>query len=216
MTTWLDRSLRARTSSLWITMVPSLRTASLIAGSLFLVQSAKVAAAGGEEKVRTELHLKFDGDPAEPSWEQENDDVMGGVSKGRADIRDGVLAFTGSLSLENNGGFAQIRIHNLRHDLSGKKGMKLRVMGDGRTYQFRLATDARHRGSRIAYHVEFRTEKDKWTEVGVKFADLKASHHGTALDGPPADLSKVEEMSFLLADKQEGAFALKVDWMMAE
>jgi monofunctional biosynthetic peptidoglycan transglycosylase len=50
----------------------------------------------------------------------------------------------------------------------------------------------------------------------VKFADLKPSHHGDALDGPPANLSQVEEMSFLIADKREGAFLLKIDWMKVE
>jgi NADH dehydrogenase [ubiquinone] 1 alpha subcomplex assembly factor 1 len=172
------------------------------------------ADAAGERQ--TELHLKFDGDAAEPKWTPQNDDVMGGVSKGDASVEGGSLVFTGSLSLENNGGFAQVRIRNLKQDLSGKKGVKLRVMGDGRTYQLRLATDARHRGSAISYSVEFSTKADQWTEVEVRFADLKASHHGDELDGPPANLSKVEEMSFLIGDKREGPFSLKVDWMKAE
>lgn len=174
------------------------------------------ATAADVSKRQSELHLKFDGDVTEPKWTAQNDDVMGGVSKGGAAVIDGLLVFAGSLSLENNGGFAQVRIQNLGYDLSGKKGVKLRVMGDGRTYQLRLATDARHRGSRIAYSVAFRTTADKWTEVEVKFADLKPSHHGDALDGPPANLSQVEEMSFLIADKREGPFSLKVDWMKVE
>lgn len=164
----------------------------------------------------TEVHLKFDGDPAEPVWTAENDDVMGGVSKGEAAVREGMLHFTGSLSLENNGGFAQVRIRKPGYDLTGKKGMKLRVMGDGRTYQLRLATNARHRGSRIAYSVDFPTKAGEWVEVEVAFADLKPSHHGDALDGPPADLSQIEEMSLLIGDKREGPFSLKVDWMRSD
>jgi monofunctional biosynthetic peptidoglycan transglycosylase len=175
-----------------------------------------IPTAADVSKRQAELHLKFDGDATEPKWTAQNDDVMGGVSKGGAAVNDGVLVFAGSLSLENNGGFAQVRIQNLGYDLSGKTGVKLRVMGDGRTYQLRLATDARHRGSRIAYSVEFPTTADKWSEVEVKFADLKPSHHGDALDGPPANLSQVEEMSFLIADKREGPFSLKVDWMKVE
>ncbi len=190
------------------------RVTFLVVTSFFLIIPAATAADVSERK--SELHLKFEGDSSEPKWTAQNDDVMGGVSKGGAVVIDGLLVFTGSLSLENNGGFAQVRIRNLGADLSGKSGVKLRVMGDGRIYQFRLATDARFRGSRIAYSVEFPTAADKWTEVEVKFADLKASHHGDALDGPPANLSQVEEMSFLIADKREGPFSLKVDWMKAE
>lgn len=163
----------------------------------------------------TDVHLKFDGDPKEPTWTAQNDSVMGGVSKGGAEIGDGVLHFTGSLSFENNGGFAQVRIRDLGYDLSGKKGVRMRVMGDGRTYQLRLATNARHRGSRISYSVEFPTQAGEWTEVEVAFADLKPSHHGRKLDGPPANLAEIEEMSFLIGDKREGAFSLKVDWMKA-
>lgn len=194
----------------------SLFRVATLAGILSFWLFALVVTAEDVGKRQTEVHLKFDGDTAEPNWTPQNDNVMGGVSEGRALIRDGVLAFTGSLSLENNGGFAQVRIQNLGYDLSGKKVMKLRVMGDGRTYQLRLATDARHRGSRISYSVEFPTEAGEWTEVEVRFADLKPSHHGNALDGPPANLSQVEEMSFLIADKREGPFSLKVDWMKAE
>jgi NADH dehydrogenase [ubiquinone] 1 alpha subcomplex assembly factor 1 len=187
-----------------------------IPGALFLSLSGLAEAADEAVTRPTELHLKFDGDSAEPKWTAQNDSVMGGVSKGGAVVRDGALAFTGSLSLENNGGFAQVRIQNLDRDLLGKKGVKLRVMGDGRTYQLRLATDARHRGSRISYSVEFPTTADRWTEVEVRFADLKPSHHGNALDGPPVNLSQVEEMSFLIGDKREGPFALKVDWLKVE
>lgn len=181
--------------------------------SLWLIASE--AGAEGDER-QSNVHLKFDGDPAEPAWTPQNDGVMGGVSKGTAVLADGVLTFAGSLSLENNGGFAQVRIQNLGYDLSGKTAMKLRVMGDGRTYQFRLATDARHRGSRISYSAEFATEDGKWKEVEVRFADMKPSHHGNALNGPPLELSQVEEMSLLIGDKREGPFTLKVDWMKAE
>lgn len=187
---------------------------SIVILSLLLI--APFANADDSGKRQTEVHLKFDGDPAEPNWTPQNDNVMGGISKGQAVIRDGVLEFTGSLSLENNGGFAQVRIQNLGYDLSGKESMKLRVMGDGRRYQLRVATDARHRGSRISYSVEFATEAGKWMEVEVRFADLKPSHHGRQLNGPPVNLSQIEEMSFLIGDKREGPFSLKVDWMKAE
>ncbi len=180
--------------------------------ALFLFGAFSVAAADRE----ADFGLTFDDGAERPIWRAQNDNVMGGVSEGGAEIADGALHFSGSLSLENNGGFAQVRIVDLGLDLSGKTGMKMRVMGDGRTYELRLATNARHRGSRIAYSVEFPTAAGEWTEVRVDFADLQPSHHGNRLDGPPADLSQVEEMSFLIGDKREGPFSLKVDWMLAE
>jgi NADH dehydrogenase [ubiquinone] 1 alpha subcomplex assembly factor 1 len=187
-----------------------------LAGSLSILSlllCAPVGSAEADGQRPTEVYLLFEGDEKEPRWTAQNDDVMGGKSKGGAEIRDGALHFTGSLSLENNGGFSQVKIRGLGLDVSGKKGMKMKVMGDGRTYQFRLATNARHRGSRIAYSVEFPTTADEWNEIEVLFADLKPSHHGNDLDGPPADLSQVEEISLLIGDRGEGPFSLKVDWM---
>lgn len=178
-----------------------------------LAVSASTLHAEVDEKPKTSINLKFDGATDEPEWTAQNDSVMGGISKGGAAIREGSLHFTGSLSLENNGGFAQVRIRNLRYDLSTSKTIKLKVKGDGRTYQLRFATDARHRGSPISYSVEFKTNADQWDEITLDLTDLKPSHHGESLDGPPADLSKIEEMSLLIGDKLEGAFSLEVDWI---
>jgi monofunctional biosynthetic peptidoglycan transglycosylase len=189
-------------------------SASLSASAFFFLSMAVGAA--GDGKRPTKLDLKFDGDAGEPIWSAQNDDVMGGVSKGDAVVRDGVLRFSGSLSFENNGGFAQVRIRDLAYDLSGKKGVRMKIMGDGRTYQFRIATDARHRGSKIAYSAEFPTKAGEWTEVVVAFADLKPSHRGKKLDGPPADLSQVEELSLFIGDKCEGSFSLVVEWIRTE
>lgn len=189
-------------------------TASLSTSAFFLLSVAVSAAGDGERP--TKVDLKFDGDAGEPVWIAQNDNVMGGISKGDAVIRDGLLHFTGSLSFENNGGFAQVKIRDLHYDLAGKKGMRIKVMGDGRTYQLRISTNARHRGSRIAYSVELPTRAGEWSEVVVSFADLKPSYRGNQLDGPPADLSQVEEMSLLIGDKREGPFSLKVDWIKTE
>lgn len=152
----------------------------------------------------------------EPRWVAVNDDVMGGISRGGPRIDRGVLTFTGTLSLENNGGFSSVRTINWNRDLSGKQAMVLRIKGDGRTYQLRLATDARYRGSEVSYGAEFPTRAGEWTEVTVPFEDLTPSWRGRQLDGPPLDLSKVEEVGLLIGDNREGEFSLEVDWMKVE
>lgn len=209
----LQRGLRSVDSEFYFRM-PRQFLASLLL--LLVCFTTLNALANPPNERHTDLHLKFEDESKEPSWTSQNDDVMGGVSKGRAIVQDGILIFSGSLSLDNNGGFAQVRIQNLGLDLSKKSGIALRVKGDGRTYQLRLATNARFRGSRISYSVQFPTTAGEWSEVQVQFADLKPSHHGNPLDGPTADLSQIEEMSFLIGDKREGPFELQVDWMKAK
>jgi monofunctional biosynthetic peptidoglycan transglycosylase len=94
--------------------------------------------------------------------------------------------------------------------------MVLRVKGDGRTYQLRISTDARFRGSPVSYGMDFPTSADEWVEVRVPLDQLRPSWRGRQLDGPPLDLSKVEEIGLLIGDQREGPFALKVAWMNLE
>ena len=158
------------------------------------------------------LDFQFNGED-EVSWFAVNDGVMGGISQGGPEVKDGHLNFTGELSLENNGGFSSFRSKGGPWDISNNEGITLRVMGDGRTYSLRLSTDALHRRDRIAYQSEFETQAGEWMEVSVPFSALKASHHGNALDGPPINLANVTEIGIILADGKKGDFALKVDWM---
>ena len=145
-------------------------------------------------------------------WFAINDGVMGGQSHSFPEIIDGCLHFSGVISLENKGGFASIRSRQ-RHDLGAASGVLLRVRGDGRSYQFRLYTDASYQGSKIAYSVTFDTLKDQWLELPLAFSSLKPVVRGRVLPGPVFNAGKVEEVGFLLADKQQGTFHLSVAWI---
>ena len=168
-----------------------------------------------DEAVSSDLALsfQFDGEDEDVSWMAVNDGVMGGISQGGPEVKEGHLVFSGELSLENNGGFSSFRSKGGPWNLADGEGLKLRVMGDGRTYSLRLSTDALHRGDRIAYQGKFETKAGEWLEVEVPFSSLKASHHGNALDGPPINLANVTEIGVILADGKAGDFELKVDWM---
>lgn len=190
----------------WATLV---LVATVVAGTSQSVDTQRMA-----DAPRT--LMTFSGAAAEPTWVAVNDDVMGGVSEGRPTIADGQLRFAGTLSLENNGGFSSVRTTGRAFDFSGAKAMMLRVQGDGRTYQLRLATDARVRRSAIAYSAEFPTTAGQWTEVRIPFDTLVPTYRGTRLDGPPLDLSKVEEIRLLIGDGRGGPFTLAVDWIKVD
>ena len=162
------------------------------------------------------LLMTFSGGADEPAWDAVNDGVMGGLSLGGPAVADGQLRFAGTLSLANNGGFCSVRANGRQFDLAGAKTMILRVQGDGRTYQLRLATDARVRGSLVSYRAEFPTIAGQWTEVRIPFATLVPTYRGDRLDGPPLDLTKVEEIGLLIGDSREGPFVLVVDWVKVE
>ena len=163
-----------------------------------------------------QMLMQFQGDASEPDWFALNDSVMGGQSLGTVVLSAGELQFTGALSLANNGGFSSIRTRGHRVDLTGVQDVVLRVLGDGRNYQIRLATDARFQGMPVSYGATFPTVAGEWSVVRVGLHTLTPSARGSQLDGPPLDPSRIREIGFLIGDKREGAFSLTVDWIGVE
>ena len=169
----------------------------------------------GEEAKKPEMEMIFEfrGGKDELVWTSVDDGVMGGLSEGKAEMKDGVLVFSGAISLENNGGFSSVRCEGKEYDFSGKSGLILRVKGDGRVYKLRLETDALFNGSEIGYQADFKTEAGKFVELILPFAEFLPSWRGRDLDGPPLDLTKVKEIRMFLADGRAGAFQIEVDWI---
>ena len=160
--------------------------------------------------------MQFAGDPTEPAWVAVKDGVMGGLSVGSAAVVDGQLHFSGMLSLANNGGFSSVRARGACYDLGQAIEMVLRVCGDGRDYQLRLATDASVDGKPVSYGATFSTQAGQWQIVHVGLDTLTPSLRGTPLGGPPFEPSSVREIGLLIADRREGPFRLAVDWIGVE
>jgi len=148
-------------------------------------------------------------------WIAVNDNVMGGLSEGKASwTEDGCLRFSGRVSLENNGGFASIRTLPRNFQLGGFKGVRIRVKGDGRTYQFRIRTDDAYDG--IAFKQDFSAAPNEWVEIDLPFASFQPSFRGRIQpDIEPLAASEIRQIGFLLADKAAGPFHLIVDQITA-
>jgi len=112
-------------------------------------------------------------------WEFLSDRVMGGMSAGRIEFGmvDGrsCLHMTGSVSLENNGGFIQartgLRSRGRRLDAHLYKGIKLSVKGNKQSYAIHLRT----RDTRLPwqfYEASFPTN-GAWQEIAIPFAKFK-------------------------------------------
>ena len=149
-------------------------------------------------------------------WRIVNDGVMGGLSRGKVLFSDkGSMLFSGTLSLENNGGFSSVRSDDLDLDLADYEGLAIRVRGDGRTYQLRLSTDESYRSGEVGFKAEFPTTKGKWRQVRVPFRDLVGSWRGRLLKDLKFDPAKIKRVTLLLGDKRPGPFKLEVDWIRA-
>ena len=150
---------------------------------------------------------------AAAAWQAVNDGVMGGVSDGRFRITERqTLEFYGTLSLENNGGFASVRSRPRTLGLQTGDTLVVRVRGDGREYQLNLYTSERMRA--FSYRAPVKTRSGEWIEVAVPLDRFEATSFGRVLRGAgPVDPRSVTSIGFLLAEKTPGPFALEVAWI---
>ena len=78
------------------------------------------------------------------NWEYISDQVMGGVSTGKAEIKkegdNFFLRLSGNVSTKNNGGFIQVRsdVDDLADNF---KGLRLKVKGEASSYFIHIRTN---------------------------------------------------------------------------
>ena len=150
-----------------------------------------------------------------PAWEVVNDDVMGGVSKSRFQVlKNGCAVFSGTVRLENNGGFASVRSAPLRENLTDLTAFVLRVRGDGRSYKFSVRTGTGF--DTPLYQCSFTTKPGEWEEHRLAFSDFVPTFRGRVLPGEPSlNPAKFNSVGFLISDKQAGPFRLEIGWIKA-
>ncbi|MFK7835868.1 MAG: CIA30 family protein [Sulfitobacter sp.] len=130
-----------------------------------------------------------------PNWEYVADTVMGGVSAGQIEktTSQGRAAtrLTGSVSLENNGGFVQmafdLKSDSGTLDASRFTGVEIEVRGNGEVYDVRLRTDELTRPWH-SFRTEF-TATREWQRLRIPFTDF--TPHRTEVTFDPARLRRI-------------------------
>lgn len=143
-------------------------------------------------------------------WSTVNDTVMGGRSKSFWEHLDDKNAkFTGTLSLENNGGFCSVRTFPKDLGLNRTQGFLIKILGDGRSYSLNIRS--RKARSGINYRANFATTKGKVTSVWLAFKDFKPSWRGRGINNLPTLKGvDIEGIGFFLGDKIPGDFKLEI------
>jgi len=159
--------------------------------------------------------LDFAGPEAAKRWQAVNDGVMGGVSDGRFTITgDKTLEFSGTLSLENNGGFASVRTKGADIGIRAGDRLVVRVKGDGREYVLNIYTTSRRMA--FSYRAPLPTTKDEWREVEIPLADFIPTAFGRRVQGMgPVEPDQINGLGFMLSDKKPGKFRMQVEWVKA-
>ncbi len=169
-------------------------------------------AAIGVAEAQDRVLFKFDEPEDALAWQTVNDGVMGGRSDGRFRINDDKkMEFFGTLSLENNGGFASVRARAAEPGLKAGDSIVIRVRGDGRVYNLNLYTQSNLGG--YAYRQSFETKEDEWIEVEMPVDNFVATWRGRTFPDEKLDPPEVAGLGFLLGDKKAGPFKLEVEWI---
>jgi hypothetical protein len=148
-----------------------------------------------------------------PQWEGFTDQVMGGVSTmnaGVAEIDDrAVLRMTGTVSLENNGGFVQVRLRLVRDgallDASEYTGVAVTIRGTGPAFTLHLRTP-RNNLPWNYFAAELAVEPE-WRRVEVPFSQFQAEG---MLFRTSLDTSRLRSIA-VVAAKKAGTVDVQID-----
>lgn len=162
-------------------------------------------------------------DTPQSQWRIVNDGVMGGRSSSRINNNGNVLLFSGTVSLENNGGFAsinqpltpwQLKLEEPSSDpLVAQKRAANRIIltakGDGKRYQLRIKTgDGMAQTTYKTGFTPLNGELQQWQFTPQQFIEtFRGRDYPTR---PKPDFNQLSAVGILISDKQAGDFQLEV------
>lgn len=157
--------------------------------------------------------FQFNAESNIDNWRILDDVVMRGRSYGEFKINDeGFGEYSGDVSLENSGGFSSLRYYFDTVDSQDYNTFKLKIKGDGKTYQFRVKD---RRNNRYSYIYKFETSGE-WQTIEIPFSAMYASFRGYRLDIPSFKGDQMEEIAFLIGNKKAESFKLIIDSISLE
>jgi hypothetical protein len=114
--------------------------------------------------------------------------------------------------LANYGGFASVQLNKTIKLTEQKTCIVLRVKGDGKAYEFRLKGEI----SQPESYVHPFTTSGAWETIKLPISEFYPQFRGRKLNSPNFHFKNIEQLSFLIANKQEEDFTLLIDWIGLE
>lgn len=153
---------------------------------------------------------------AAKEWFSINDNVMGGLSRGRMTISPlGFGVFSGHISLANGGGFAAVRTNLESTDLSEFTGIYIEIHGDAKRVKLNLKDDLE--SDSCVYQASFNVTEQlehraygTWQKILLPFERFVARRRGIGLHGYQIDLSHIKGVGLVVGNGQSGDFCLNV------
>lgn len=157
--------------------------------------------------MKSNIIYQFKENSIAQDWVVVNDAVMGGQSRGSVNVKDGLGIFAGAVSLENNGGFSSVRHTFPKIDLEAYTKISIKLKGDGNNYQFRIKANSKEQ----YFYISTFSTSGEWEEIEFTLDEMYPSFRGRKLDKPNFSHSFIEEIAFLIGNKQKGMFELLIE-----
>lgn len=142
------------------------------------------------------------------NWRIVDDVVMGGRSSGSFELSpEGHAIFSGDISLENNGGFSSVRYRFNGAEVNPNTTVRIRLKGDGKTYQLRVKHDLR---AYYSYQADFETSGD-WQSVEIQLKEMFPEFRGNRLNQSNFSHNRIQEVTFQFGNNKPESFQLMVD-----
>lgn len=158
------------------------------------------------------FEFDFGKDKSGEDWWVINDGVMGGLSRGKAQMKENSLFFSGTISLENNGGFTSFRAPYKRMNLSGYTSMEVRYKSNGRTCAISLDQSTRFW---LPNHKLNLPLSDDWNTISIPLTDLNEFRMGRKT-GRTMSLEKaasIIRIGIITDSKDPGEFTFEIDYI---
>ncbi len=164
-------------------------------------------------KTMTNFKIDFGLNKGGQDWYVVNDDVMGGRSSSSIKLTPTSMVFSGTVSLENNGGFASVRSARKNLDLSGYKSLTIRFRSTTPERKFSLRLNTNDVYYRPSYNSYFQALTIDWQEASFDLTDFNKTIMGrhTGEKMTVEALQNVLRIGIMLNDKKQGVFHLEVD-----
>jgi len=141
------------------------------------------------------------------NWQTIDDVVMGGKSNGHFKInKEGFGAFSGTVSLENNGGFSSLRHRFSLMKVQGFKEVVLSVKGDGKKYQFRI----KDKSANAHWFITSFQTNGAWQTIKITLSEMYPAFRGSKLSIGNFSSPNIEEIAFLIGNKTAEKFQLEI------
>ena len=142
-------------------------------------------------------------------WYILNDGVMGGLSQGKAKRTEEGVLFSGTVSLENNGGFSSFRSPWGKFDLSDYKEVVVRYRSEGIRKALVMETDRRWWIPNFKISLP---ATEGWETKTFQLSDVRQYRLGnpTGRSFDEDAKSNIIRLGFITDEKREGSFQFEV------